>query len=172
MSIRAAILQAADHIENQPTRFRFLVNHVPSVEDACGCALGWIGYFSNKYPTNTFGYSHLWGVTVENVARDFLGIETPEHRALFSAVEFYERMNVLCGAEDDQWTASPKLCAKALRAYADKYHPEGIPESVREIFSGSALELAPWPDYQRAYDLVSRLSRSARRTPDDVCAVA
>ena len=170
MSIRAAILQAADHIEQHPHRFEFLVNDVPSHDDTCACALGWIGFFSNAYPAPSNAYS--LGVIVENVARDFLGIETPEHRALFSAVEFYERLNTICGAENDQWTASPKLCAKALRAYADKYHPEGHPESVREIFSGSALELAPWPDYQRAYDLVSRLSRSARRTPDDVCAVA
>jgi len=33
-----------------------------------------------------------------------------------------------------RWKYDAKICAKALRQYADKYHTDHIPSSVREIF--------------------------------------
>lgn len=116
MTTYDAIIHAADFIERHPQNFCFSKALVPTFSDCCGCALGWIGYFSVK------DYA---GTTVDIVAQDALGIP---YRPSIAAMEFYAIMATLSPG----WRDDAARCAQGLRSYATKYH--GIPESVREIF--------------------------------------
>ncbi len=103
MNIREAILKAADHIEAYPQWFDYNPVIVPS--RSCGtpgCALGWIGFFMG-----------LGKKSVADVAfrMDLLG----------GSMEFYDGMNKV--NKSAGWISNAEKCAKALRLYADKYHP-------------------------------------------------
>jgi hypothetical protein len=105
MNIRNAILAAADHIEANPGEFNFNASHAPKSRDCGtpGCALGWIGTFAG-----------LAGACNQTVAEK-LGLCGGGGWTL----EFYSKLNELARG----WTSHAALCARALRLYADKYHP-------------------------------------------------
>jgi hypothetical protein len=64
MSARAALLQAAEHIESAPGRYGFMETETPGDEAGLACVLGWAGYFAGM-PA---------GTRVENVARELFGM--------------------------------------------------------------------------------------------------
>ena len=109
---------AADHIEQNPELFNFHRIRVPDC-GAPGCALGWIGAFAGIAPG-------------ESIARTEEFLQTSDK-------SFYRRMNGL--VSEKLWQRNPRICAKGLRLYAEKYlasdkSPEQdfIPASVRRIF--------------------------------------
>lgn len=103
--MRHAILKAADQIEQTPEMFNFMSTVKPDLSCGTpGCALGWIGFFANLKPQEYGGF-------VSETATA-LGV---------NASQFYDRMDDC--AEDREWIDSAQLCAKGLRAYADKYFP-------------------------------------------------
>lgn len=117
MNIRTAILKAADSIEQNPHLFIFMVTGIPNDCGTPGCALGWIGYHA--------GITGLAQIQVP----PFLGF----YEDWKKEVEvFYTRLDAT-----NDWRHNAPECAKALRLYADKYHPEdnAIPESVMAIFN-------------------------------------
>lgn len=97
--MRHAFLEAADHIEQHPEFFDFMVIGVPHDCGTPGCALGWVGFFGK-----------LRARTHSEVA-DFIGTRT---------FDFYDRMDSYVG---EKWTVNAALCAKGLRCYADEFHP-------------------------------------------------
>ena len=118
--IRQAILKAADSIEKNPNLFSFGSVVLPSLK-SCGtpgCALGWIGHYLGIAEGDEF---------FQRIA-DRLNVKWCFH----SDNEFYPRMTELAGS---CWRDNASNCAKALRLYADKYHPAiEMPESIRKIF--------------------------------------
>jgi len=116
MNIRQAILKAANSIEQYPELFHFSSIDNPDIScGTSGCALGWVRL-------------HLHGQketqTISETAKE-LGINTAIPEFIF-----YDRMKSF----DVSWRRNAKTCAITLRLYADKYHSDHIPESVREIF--------------------------------------
>lgn len=97
--MRDAILKAADHIEAHPEAFHFMETRVPHVCGTAGCALGWIGFFA--------------GLNAHSVGEVVAAMNT-------ESFEFYDRMDKYGGRT---WIDDPTLCAKALRGYADEFHP-------------------------------------------------
>lgn len=111
VSIREAILRAADHIEANPGEFRFSSIRVPS-GIGCGtpgCAIGWTAFFGG-FDQTPIGFRKC---VVALVGVDDGG-------------EFYDRMTRISG-EWSAWTRDANGCASALRLYADKYHPAPAP---------------------------------------------
>ena len=114
MNIRQAILKAADSIEQYPKLFDYNSCKCPNY--GCGtpgCALGWIGF-------------HLGRAVKVNGARQGKFENGLDDIASFTtddgdAVTFYNRMH---GISRFSWQKNAAKCAKALRLYADKYHPE------------------------------------------------
>lgn len=125
MNIRTAILKAADSIEQNPGTYDFRSTHLP--DDSCGisgCALGWIAYHANlDIPVLDFGMGPERHMSYNGLIYEYLGIE-------FDCC--FNNLNKANGSED--WKLSAPECAKALRLYADKYHPDAILESVMAIF--------------------------------------
>jgi hypothetical protein len=134
MEIREAILRAADWIEGHPEDFDFGMGDIPECGTP-GCALGWISAFAGfKAP---FRYT---------AAADALGLE-PElflgrHFFPLKAYAFYNRMSDLVPYEI--WKRSAMMCARALRLYADRWHPSPVKEP-----DWNALALAPLPIAER-----------------------
>lgn len=129
-NIYTAIMRAADHIEQHPNIFDFSQFQLPRDCDTPGCALGWIGFFAGFSLDDDVQFS--WDVMRVG---DLLGLDLAHHNP---KNEFYIRLDALSPG----WYANAVKCAAGLHAYADKYHghekPQGIPESVREIFELSA----------------------------------
>jgi hypothetical protein len=117
MDIRQAILAAADHIGQNPKDFHFTAVRFPVRCGAPGCALGWIGHFYGvdriKPRDETFS-GNILAVT------DLLGIPSYNHEEC----TFYARLDEF----NMYWRANATGCAQALRQYADKYHPEVLPD--------------------------------------------
>ena len=121
MNIRNAILKAADSIERYPQLFDFDSIYPPNADCGTpGCALGWIAY-------------HL-GI------KDWIGAEDGRvYEELGIAKNCcFPRLDTVCDSSNPfDWKYSPELCAKTLRLYADKYHPQTkteMPPEVRAIF--------------------------------------
>jgi len=112
-NIRQAILAAATSIEKNPDMFTFMSVDIPGCGSP-GCALGWVAY-------------HM-GMTNSEYGVGFIGVVS--NRIALGEENFYDRMNEF-GRE---WKYSAPHCAKALRLYADKHHPQAIPESVLSLF--------------------------------------
>jgi len=102
--MRDAILRAAYHIEHNPEQFDFHGIDRPNNCDTPGCALGWIGFFANIDPSGV--------QCIVKATATALGT---------SSAHFYDVMDTC--AETSGWIDSAQLCAKGLRAYADKYFP-------------------------------------------------
>lgn len=125
--VRKVILQSADQIEKHPEKYQFTVIMISTGSD-CACPLGWIGYYA--------GYGDRSGnIFLDLIARDFLRIDDPGFNGMYSVGPeqvFYDRMRTLevelTGVEptDIKWHGSAPLCARLLRAYADKYHPLAV----------------------------------------------
>ena len=135
MSIREAILKAADHIESRPRDFNFGSVLVPHSCGTPGCALGWIGYFSSECKR---------GETIESAYREDHPVAV---LGLSSQADFYRRMDSMRETHGHRgWRTSASDCARLMRFYADKYHPAEshslIPDSVRAIFTMTPQELA------------------------------
>lgn len=116
MNIRQAILKAADHIEAHPEAFDFSDIAVPEC-GAPGCAIGWVAAFSGKEFRRTgCGTQPHHKETIARVHDDegVCGV-------VFGCGhnDFYDRMKHF----DEGWLISAKSCARALRLYADKFHP-------------------------------------------------
>jgi hypothetical protein len=123
MNTFEAINRAADHIEQNPALYSFTHARTPSRSCPLGCMLGRIGEMLQTAP----------GTDVAKVARDCLGI--PEGA-------FYERIwNLMdCPRTGSRALNDVAKVPAAMRAYAKRYHaPEGIPSSVRAIFSAAAV---------------------------------
>ncbi len=106
MSIREAMLKAADQIEQHPETFDFYSSNIPGCGTP-GCALGWTAAFR-------FGLSE--GVDF------FSGFDSLGRAVGFdNGSDFYDQMNDIAGSSD--WTDEATLCASVMRQYADKYHP-------------------------------------------------
>lgn len=114
MQIREAILKAADSIEKHSELFNFSSTVIPDCGTP-GCALGWIAF-------HRLEAQHSSGMT-------WIPDKPVEH----SDLDFYRRMDGL----QSNWKYNAVDCAKALRLYADKYHPatDHIPEDIRAIFN-------------------------------------
>lgn len=104
MDIREAILAAADHIERNPDDFDFDSVSVPTRCGSPGCAIGWVAHFARCD----------WGDVAE-----LMGLRRGDDTLL------YTRLSILAGAT---WYQHAAVCAKGLRAYADKYHPAPVAE--------------------------------------------
>lgn len=133
MNIRQAIFKAADHIEQNPSAFRFASIYVPKSDCGTpGCALGWIGYFFGCIDKDRASFDGRTNVS-------YVASETVK----ISSSEFYDRMTAALGS--DSWITDAAACAHGMRLYADKYHPAEsralIPESVARIFRMSHAEL-------------------------------
>jgi len=119
-TIRQAILKAADSIEQHPELFNFHSVSLPHC-DSPGCALGWIAVHLNSPELLYSTGSGWWSEKLNKI----MGTRGDAH--------FYQRMRNLYGGF--KWRYTAKNCAKTLRKYADKYHPESaIPASVLAIF--------------------------------------
>lgn len=125
MNIYDAIMKAADHIERNPSEFRFLRSAVPSAPfcGSPGCALGWIGVFSASKAIDS-----------GDVAQQVLCV--PNEDGLSSELTFYNRMNDLLS--DTNWIRHADLCARGMRLYAKKYHHQITPPDWKTI-AGSPL---------------------------------
>ena len=104
LSMHAALCAAADHIERDPSDYCFDKIDIPKCGTP-GCALGWIHTFS--------GIAGIGPRMTTVDAGPLFGIEDEE---------FYHRLDHL--VESAKWRDDAKLCATALRMYADQYHPE------------------------------------------------
>lgn len=110
MNIREAILKAADHIEANPSLFGFFVMRLPTDCGTPGCALGWIGHFLGaqyKDPYEAIYSSVPLSIGCRSAGWDHAGV-------------LYGRMTEI----EEGWETNARKCAKALRAYADRFHPE------------------------------------------------
>jgi len=124
MKIREAILKAADSIEQYPDLFNFSSCSVPNAECGTpGCALGWIGLHAGMAVYTKRDHTNRFMNSLDGVAN----LTTGDN----DAFTFYSRMGKIGGPK---WGHSAASCAATLRKYADKYHTDHIPSSVREIF--------------------------------------
>jgi hypothetical protein len=128
MNIRDAILKAADHIERNPGEFNFGSTKIPD-GPGCGtpgCALGWIGAFcgvveaANKVQDIDSCY-YGWRCIALVCSETDNGKQKPLMR--MDSGQFYARMSGLVS----DWMCRADACARALRLYADKYHPAESP---------------------------------------------
>ena len=113
-TVYEAIMRAADHIERNPESYAFCCLFVPC-DGELGCMWGHVG--------RALGMNNDTGnMEVANAC----GTSTMR---LYSFAE----------KSFPGYTSNPILAAKALRAYANKYHAPAkrdlIPANVREIFS-------------------------------------
>jgi hypothetical protein len=130
MNIRQAILRAADHVEANPQLFDFCgATNSPTEVIGRGCYVGWIAFFSGEAGGQRCGSTH----TESALCRRLLGIPFRD---------FEDRMRLIVH-DHGRSLSSKDFAATALRLYADKYHPqEGLPDSVRNIFTMSNANLA------------------------------
>ena len=126
MDIRQAILKAADSIGLAPDQFEFRSCDIPDGCGTSGCALGWIAYHLGTCRFEGM-IENQWNA--EKLGK-YMGLE--KNNKAWAGWNFYERMNNF----DGSWSNNANECAKALRAYADKYHPltDHIPAEIRAIF--------------------------------------
>jgi len=107
--MRDAIIQAAGYIERCPMDYCFMSVALPVPGRTAGCALGWVAYFVRDFlePNN----SPL------REAATLLGV---------SESEFYDRLDSYNHGYrwGETWTTSARVCANALRAYAEEFIPK------------------------------------------------
>lgn len=110
MSTRQAMYSAADSIEQNPEMFDFGSLSIPGC-GLPGCALGWT--------------AHHLGMRGNGLAKVCLALGLPllpkyaDEGDCWRAMTFYDRMDAL----SNDWHSNAIECSKALRLYADKYHP-------------------------------------------------
>lgn len=123
--IRGAILLAADYIEARPHEFNFLRSEIPDGCGTVGCAMGWIGHF--------LGLKHNPRIRGVDRVGFVMGLEEDAPYPLDREGLFYFRMCELCAPEIKEayysvagwkWSHDAQSCARVLRLYANRYHPE------------------------------------------------
>ena len=129
MSIRDAILKAADHIERNPCSFDFWNNRIPKHCGSPGCVLGWIGFFAGL--KDDIGSAQLAVTSYLNTnpqifysdLHDLVGDSNAE-RGLPGNTErgFLAKHGLERG-----WKTNPSLAVEALRKYADWKFPISTP---------------------------------------------
>lgn len=147
MELRQAILMAADHIEGHPEEFSFRASRRPD-RPGCGtpgCALGWISAFAVEKTANNMGF---------DAACPALGIPSGDHQEFYCRLSALETNTVRTysaptgtprhWAYDTQWHQQPGVCARAMRLYADKYHPAHV-----VLPDWNALAMQPLPVAER-----------------------
>jgi hypothetical protein len=103
-------LKAADHIERNPSLWNFYQLKVPD----CGtsaCALGWIGAFAGMHA----------GTLLSAGGGPVHALQLTDPRF------FYSRMHELDGGAALLWGDISRI-VRAMRLYADKYHPAKTPD--------------------------------------------
>ena len=120
-NIRDAILRTAALFETRPAAFDYYATQVPPDCGTPGCVIGHIALAAGL-PT---------GTNVHDAA--LCG-------TLFGAgpLEVYERLYGLGG----YWQGSADVAARALRAYADKYHPAEVSKVI--VPEAGSWDLIPW----------------------------
>ena len=125
MNIYDAIMAAANHIERNPSQFKFSSVLVPEGPECGtpGCALGWIGTFA--------GVKHPYTGSISLVASIEEKWDTWGGRPFLPETTgtFYARMDAL--AQTVMWRDNATLCAQTMRAYAEKYHRDERPAPLR-----------------------------------------
>ena len=116
MNIRQAILAAANSIEKNPKMFAFESCVIPDCGSQ-GCALGWIGF-------------HL------GLSANFISLGVSVCPVLGVKTAAFHELTKLYGSFD--WQHSAPDCAKALRLYANKFHP------VQNNVPMSTWKECPW----------------------------
>jgi hypothetical protein len=139
--IRTGILAAADHIDSNPRAFKFSRIGIPRDHGPgdTACAIGWIGHFLGMWePPNE-------AVRALHLSFGFAGMHTEDgHRTISDVLlaiglthaqePFYDRLEALTNEKASlfdrlfaidfwSWANDGNACAKALRLYADRYHP-------------------------------------------------
>jgi len=119
--MRDIILKTADYLEQHPSEFDFMRTGIPSCGTP-GCALGWISVFAGFKKGSYTAALGLLGLEPE--AQRFGAIVcSPENKE--STYAFYNRLEDLVPGW--RWGGPSNKnngkCARALRLYADKYHP-------------------------------------------------
>lgn len=110
MSVRQALLQAAQHIRNDPYCFNFSCVVIPwDADNHIGCAIGWVLHFAGQRKRFFNGF------IFDPPLRKFMGV---------SQETFFRRMDEvgLSGGGTD-WRSNAQSCASCLERYADRYHP-------------------------------------------------
>lgn len=140
--IYSAILAAADFIESHPQTLHFTNGTIPNCYSAginvrahypC-CPLAHIGAVLNET-------GDVWPrlASHRQIPR-LLGLAAyhePDDNRNGDRV-FYHRMDQLTPYD---WKADPVVCARTLRAYAERYHkPTGLPDSVKGIFEDALVD--------------------------------
>jgi hypothetical protein len=141
--IRAAILVAADHIDSNPEAFEFSRIGIPRDHGPgdTACALGWIGHFLGMWePRNEVACAPhstcFWfsGMRIGDSCKTINQVLTAIGLTSIQG-PFYDRLDALLSEKASlfdrlftsdgyrSWLHDGKKCAKALRLYADRYHP-------------------------------------------------
>lgn len=108
-SINVLLHAVALYIEERPEMYDFKAIHIP-LEGETGCMLGLLAGMAGLPSWDEAGNS----ANVLGVGNKLLGVHN---------LVFYERVSDLCGGRELA-TVSAADTAKALRQYADTYHPE------------------------------------------------
>lgn len=108
VSVRTAILRAADYIQAHPDHFHYANINIPNHCETKACAAGWVAHFMGKPESAS--------VMDDGICESIFGVQY---------WEFDERMDNLEPRRDGiSWMHDPLGCAETLRAYANAYHPE------------------------------------------------
>jgi len=120
-TLRQAILLTADHTEQHPSLFSFMITEVPDCETP-GCLVGRIGYFLGIAPGTRcwvdhkhFKWSWKGRLFESRGCTSILGVDSDT---------FNQRMNTILDSYG--WVENAKSAAATLRKYADLYHPEEV----------------------------------------------
>lgn len=116
-NIREAILRAADHLEAHPEQYDIFRTNVGSnsgficggpPSEWRGCALAWIDKMAS-------------GKGSAESASRIMNLKVGEEYFSDGFGDFRDRMNEF--ADYFAWTRNASECSRALRLYANKYHP-------------------------------------------------
>lgn len=123
VSVREAILKAADWIQEHPDSYNFMATEIPHCGSK-GCLIGWVGHFLER-PAG----ENSWSDGCEKI----MGINLEQ---------FNKRLIEICkenGYEENcvwAYQTQPKQAARILIFYANQYHPA---KPLKELPSGSEI---------------------------------
>lgn len=108
-------LRAADFIENNPDRYRFMQSRFPSTCNTQGCLLGWIGFFSEK------GNFRNNPEDVGNWAEELVGMDDMDFYTILSD---YNPEPIRLNQPWEDWHRDPATAAMVLRRFAEEHLKE------------------------------------------------
>lgn len=121
MTPRDILLKAADHIERNPESYRFSKVFMPSWRKPTGCMIGWMAHYAGHW--SWFGRAQAG----DKRCKKILGINSSE---------FFSRLYKV--PNNMTWASNPFDAVRAMRSYANVYHPDPGYAGFR-----SALDLSP-----------------------------